>query len=137
MFVTPENKMEFKSEKSLEKLSKALKNNKSLQKETFDKLNADVLFEISNNNKNNNNKLIYILKSKDINKIELSKTDSLSLPNDILIKIDDINLKKLINGKQSAQKLFMLGKLKIKGNVMKASYIEKLLKFAGNEKSKL
>lgn len=131
--------MEFKSEKSLEKLSKVLKNNKSLQKETFEKLNANVLFEISNKN-NKDNKLIYILKSKDINKIELLKIDSSTSdlpPNDILIKIDDINLKKLINGKQSAQKLFMLGKLKIKGNVMKASYIEKLLKFAGNEKSKL
>lgn len=38
---------EYKSKSSLEKLSKALDTNKSLQKETHEKLNADVLFEIS------------------------------------------------------------------------------------------
>ncbi|KAG0669204.1 hypothetical protein C6P40_005133 [Pichia californica] len=127
---------EYKSKKSLEKLSQILKSNKSLQKETFEKLNANVLFEISNKK----DKVIWILNSKDEHNIELkniNSSDNSPHSNDILIKIDDNNLKKLINGKQSAQKLFMIGKLKIKGNVMKASYIEKLLKFAGNEKAKL
>lgn len=127
---------EYKSKSSLEKLSKALDTNKSLQKETHEKLNADVLFEISS--KGAKAPVVWILRSKSADGVGLQTAAAGERPAaDITIRIDDANLKKLINGKQSAQKLFMMGKLKIKGNVMKASYIEKLLKFAGPAKSKL
>lgn len=126
---------EYKSKSSLEKLSKALETNKSLQKETHEKLNADVVFEISS--KGSKTPVVWFLQSKDAGHVQLGTAQGELPAADITIKVDDVNLRKLIHGKQSAQKLFMMGKLKIKGNVMKASYIEKLLKFAGPEKSKL
>jgi putative sterol carrier protein len=43
----------------------------------------------------------------------------------------------LIAGKANAQKLFMSGKLKIKGDVMKATKAEPILKKAGAAAAKL
>lgn len=126
---------EYKSKSSLEKLAKALQTNQSLQKETHEKLNADVVFEISG--KGLKTPVVWLLRSKDAGGVQLATAEGERPPADITIRVDDVNLRKLIHGKQSAQKLFMTGKLKIKGNVMKASYIEKLLKFAGPEKAKL
>ncbi|KAI9891979.1 MAG: hypothetical protein M1814_002174 [Vezdaea aestivalis] len=55
-------------------------------------------------------------------------------PNVTLI-LSDEDFGKLVAGKAKAQKLFMGGKLKIKGEVMKATKIEPLLaKAAGNAK---
>lgn len=42
--------------------------------------------------------------------------------------LSDVDWAKLISGKANAQKLFMSGKLKIKGDVMKATKIEPILK---------
>ena len=42
--------------------------------------------------------------------------------------LSDVDWAKLISGKANAQKLFMSGKLKIKGDVMKATKIEPVLK---------
>ncbi|GMM30270.1 hypothetical protein DAMA08_030150 [Martiniozyma asiatica (nom. inval.)] len=127
---------QFKSYAALTSLSKILNANESLRKQTHEKLNANVAFVV--HSKKEGKEMVWSLRGKE-DKVTLSQEKSLSdVGNvDITINIDDLNLKKLIGGKQSAQKLFMTGKLKIKGNVMKASFIEKLLKFAGKEKAKL
>ncbi|WPH03266.1 Hypothetical protein R9X50_00614300 [Acrodontium crateriforme] len=52
-----------------------------------------------------------------------------------LILTDD-NFGKLVSGKANAQKLFMSGKLKVKGDVMKATKMEPILKKA-QSKAKL
>lgn len=52
----------------------------------------------------------------------------------LILKDDDFG--KLINGKANAQKLFMSGKLKVKGDVMKATRMEPILKKA-QSKAKL
>lgn len=44
--------------------------------------------------------------------------------------LSDENFAKLIVQKANAQKLFMSGKLKVKGNVMKATKLEPILKRA-------
>ena len=44
--------------------------------------------------------------------------------------LDDAEFGKLISGKSNAQNLFMKGKLKIKGDVMKATKMEPILKKA-------
>ena len=44
--------------------------------------------------------------------------------------MSDSDFGNLVAGKGNAQKLFMSGKLKIKGNVMKATKIEPILKKA-------
>ncbi|KAG7835863.1 hypothetical protein KL943_001512 [Ogataea angusta] len=122
-----------KSTKSLTKLSEALESNESLRKEALKSLNSLVSFEI--NDKKTGETQYWVLDAKSDG--TLKKTDKAADDAEIKIKIGDLQLRKLIDGKASAQKLFMTGKLKIKGNVMKAANVEKLLKFVGPEKAKL
>ncbi|EHY56724.1 hypothetical protein HRR83_002193 [Exophiala dermatitidis] len=46
---------------------------------------------------------------------------------DVTLVLSDDNFGKLVSGKTKAQTLFMTGKLKIKGNVMKATKLEPVL----------
>lgn len=48
----------------------------------------------------------------------------------VTLTLSDVDFAKLISGKANAQKLFMSGKLKIKGDVMKATKMEPILKKA-------
>ena len=47
--------------------------------------------------------------------------------------LSEVDFAKLISGKANAQKLFMSGKLKVKGDTMKALKIEPVLKKAQNK----
>lgn len=47
---------------------------------------------------------------------------------DIQLFMSDVNFVKLVNNEANPQKLFMGGKLKIKGNIMKAASIEPFLR---------
>jgi len=49
---------------------------------------------------------------------------------DVTLSLSDEDFGKLVAGKTQAQRLFMAGKLKIKGNVMKATKMEPILKKA-------
>jgi len=46
---------------------------------------------------------------------------------DVTLSLSDENFGKLVAGKTKAQSLFMSGKLKVKGNVMKATKLEGVL----------
>lgn len=48
----------------------------------------------------------------------------------VTLILSDVEFAKLISGKANAQKLFMSGKLKVKGDVMKATKMEPILKKA-------
>lgn len=50
--------------------------------------------------------------------------------NTVTLILSDVEFAKLISGKANAQKLFMSGKLKVKGDVMKATKMEPILKKA-------
>ncbi|KAF7189015.1 Fatty acid-binding protein [Pseudocercospora fuligena] len=52
---------------------------------------------------------------------------------DVTLNLSEENFGKLVSGKANAQKLFMSGKLKIKGAVMKATKMEPILKKAQNK----
>lgn len=56
---------------------------------------------------------------------------------DITLIVADSDFTNLIKGSANAQKLFMSGKLKVKGNVMKATALEKVLKAARPPTAKL
>ncbi|KAK9379378.1 SCP2 sterol-binding domain-containing protein [Kockiozyma suomiensis] len=56
---------------------------------------------------------------------------------DIVLSLSDDNFSKLIDGKANAQKLFMSGKLKVKGDIMKATKVESVLKGAQAKRAKL
>ncbi|KAI2795226.1 Fatty acid-binding protein [Penicillium oxalicum] len=49
---------------------------------------------------------------------------------DVTLTLSDADFESLVNGKANAQRLFMGGKLKIKGNIMKATKMEPILKKA-------
>ena len=46
----------------------------------------------------------------------------------VTLHLTDNDFAQLVTGKANAQKLFMSGKLKIKGNMMKATKVEPILK---------
>lgn len=46
---------------------------------------------------------------------------------DVVLNLSDADFQKLVEGKAKAQQLFMSGKLKVKGNVMKATKMEPIL----------
>lgn len=48
----------------------------------------------------------------------------------VTLSLSDENFRKLIDGKAKAQQLFMGGKLKVKGNMMKATKLDPILKKA-------
>ncbi|KAJ5125238.1 hypothetical protein N7448_004566 [Penicillium atrosanguineum] len=49
---------------------------------------------------------------------------------DVTLSLSDADFAQLVSGKANAQRLFMGGKLKIKGNIMKATKMEPILKKA-------
>ncbi|PWY88360.1 lipid transfer protein [Aspergillus heteromorphus CBS 117.55] len=49
---------------------------------------------------------------------------------DVTLSLSDEDFSSLVSGKANAQRLFMGGKLKIKGNIMKATKMEPVLKKA-------
>lgn len=49
---------------------------------------------------------------------------------DVTLSLSDENFGKLVAGKANAQRLFMSGKLKVKGDVMKATKLDPVLKKA-------
>ncbi|KAF7155127.1 hypothetical protein CNMCM5623_006554 [Aspergillus felis] len=55
---------------------------------------------------------------------------------DVTLSLSDADFASLVSGKANAQRLFMGGKLKIKGNIMKATKMEPVLKKA-QSKAKL
>ena len=54
----------------------------------------------------------------------------LTHPAPVTLSLSDGDFEKLVGGKANAQKLFMSGKLKVKGDVMKATKAEPILKKA-------
>lgn len=55
----------------------------------------------------------------------------------VTLSLSDEDFGKLVSGKANAQRLFMSGKLKVKGDVMKATKMEPILKKAQSTKAKL
>lgn len=67
----------------------------------------------------------WVLDLKDAGKVE--KVDK-APKSDVQLLLKDADFVKLANGKANGQKLFMNGKLKVKGNMMKATAIEGVFK---------
>ena len=60
----------------------------------------------------------------------VTKADS-APKNDVQLLLKDADFVKLASGKANGQKLFMNGKLKVKGNMMKATEIDSVFKSIG------
>lgn len=119
-----------KSDGILQTLSKAIEDDNKLQKKITSKLNSDVLFIVSEKGQNKE----WFLNGKKGSPVSLLEKKE---KGDVEVKLSSVDLVKIANGKTSAQKLYMMGKLKVKGNVMKVSFIEPLLQSQGKLKPKL
>jgi putative sterol carrier protein len=61
----------------------------------------------------------------------------LSAKPDVTLSLSDSDFAKLVAGSANAQRLFMSGKLKIKGDIMKATKLDPIMKKAAASKAKL
>jgi putative sterol carrier protein len=63
-------------------------------------------------------------------RFEMLKVHMLTVMIIVTLSLSDDDFGKLVSGKANAQRLFMSGKLKVKGDVMKATKMEPILKKA-------
>lgn len=114
---------DFPASKIFDVIDQGLKADPALVKKTIKSTNALVVF-----------KLVNASKKTEAWHLDLKKTGAVDKGDkegaDITLTLSDENFANLVSGKANAQKLFMSGKLKVKGNVMKAASIENVLKAA-------
>lgn len=118
----------FNSSALFDQINEALNANKPAKDAILKKTKAVFVFTVTNKEGKKQSWLIDLKETGNAQKI--SESDPEFKAADIVINVSDLNLKKLALGKANAQKLFMTGKLKVKGNVMKAVAIEEVLKVA-------
>lgn len=123
----------------LQTLSGLIESTPELQKEITKKLNTDVKFVITKGSKGSIKTDTWVLRGKSGQPVTLTQIQGDAADNadnadattaDVQITLTEANMLKLARGKTSAQKLYMSGKLKVKGNVMKVSFVEPLLQRA-------
>jgi putative sterol carrier protein len=122
--------MTFKSESIFKQIETSLSSNPSLAKELVKKTNSVIVFNLKNKQ---GEQKAWSLDLKKEGKLKQGNTEGA----DLTINLSDLDFKKLVNGKSNSQKLFLSGKLKVKGDVMKAANIEKILKAVAPAKAKL
>ncbi|KAE8324651.1 SCP2 sterol-binding domain-containing protein [Aspergillus sergii] len=116
----------FPSSAAFDAINAALQSDAAERKEAVDKAKAIVAFTLKNE-KGQEESWHLDLKEKG----EVGK----GLPSggkkaDVTLTLSDSDFASLVSGKANAQRLFMGGKLKIKGNIMKATKMEPVLKKA-------
>ncbi|KAF5100669.1 hypothetical protein D0Z00_001181 [Geotrichum galactomycetum] len=114
---------DFPASKIFDTIDQGLKADPALVKKSIKSTNALVVFKLVNGNKKTEAWYLDLKKTGTVGKGD--KEDA-----DITLTLSDENFANLVSGKANAQKLFMGGKLKVKGNVMKAASIETVLKAA-------
>ncbi|ODQ62017.1 hypothetical protein WICANDRAFT_60088 [Wickerhamomyces anomalus NRRL Y-366-8] len=123
----------FKSEPIFEGIEKQLKTNTEQTNKLVKKTKSVIVFNLKN--KKNETKA-WTLDLKNNGSLTSSKPEDFDSA-DLVITLKDLDFKKLVAGKSNSQKLFLGGKLKVKGDVMKAANIESILKSVAPVPSKL
>ncbi|KAJ5769827.1 uncharacterized protein N7511_001878 [Penicillium nucicola] len=107
-------------------INQTLQANEADRKDALDKAKAIVAFNIKN--KDGKEEAWYLdLKQNGEVGHGLAPKGSKA---DVTLSLSDDDFAQLVAGKANAQRLFMGGKLKIKGNIMKATKMEPILKKA-------
>jgi putative sterol carrier protein len=115
----------FPSTRAFDLIEEGLKQD-DLRKKFIKQTNAVIQFTLKNNEGKEESWYLDLKKEGKIAKGPAPKAD-------ITLIVSDTHFGQLVEGKANAQKLFMSGKLKVKGNVMKAASIEGVLKSARAE----
>lgn len=96
---------------------------KSKAQEAIKGVNAVIVITLKNKEGKDQSWVLDLKKEGTLTKVEGSVPKG-----DVQLLLKDADFVKLANGKANGQKLFMNGKLKVKGNMMKATAIESVFK---------
>ena len=96
---------------------------KSKAQEAIKGVNAVIVITLKNKEGKDQSWVLDLKKEGTLTKVEGSVPKG-----DVQLLLKDADFVKLANGKANGQKLFMNGKLKVKGNMMKATAIESAFK---------
>ncbi|ODQ66034.1 sterol-binding-like protein [Nadsonia fulvescens var. elongata DSM 6958] len=120
------SKPEFPASKIFDVIKEQLGSDEVFKKKAIKQVNCIVAFNLKNKEGDTSSWFIDLKKSGEIGQGATASAG----PADVSLNLSDEHFSQLVNGKANAQKLFMSGKLKVKGNVMKAAGIEGVLKQA-------
>ncbi|PYH94753.1 putative lipid transfer protein [Aspergillus ellipticus CBS 707.79] len=116
----------FPSSAAFDAINAALQSDAAERKDAINKAKAVVAFNIKNSNGEEESWHLD-LKDKGVVAKGAAPTGGKA---DVTLSLSDEDFTSLVSGKANAQRLFMGGKLKIKGNIMKATKMEPVLKKA-------
>ncbi|MCJ1245929.1 hypothetical protein MMC30_003133 [Trapelia coarctata] len=116
----------FPSSAAFDAISSSLKSDDAERKDAVKKGNAIFAFTLKNSQGETDNWYIDLKDKGVVAKGEAPEGKKA----DVTLSLSDEDFGKLVGGKTQAQRLFMSGKLKVKGNVMKATKMEPILKKA-------
>lgn len=94
-----------------------------LKKKSLAKVNAVAVITLKNSKNETKSWLLEFKKSGEVTKIDGKPPKA-----DISLLLKDRDFVKLVNNEANPQRMFMSGKLKLKGNIMKAASIEPFLR---------
>ena len=117
---------EFPSSAAFDLLQQGIGQSEELKQKYIKQANVIVQFDIKNKEGKTGSWYLDVKNKGEVGKGKATKPD-------ITLITSDADMKNLLDGKANAQKLFMSGKLKVKGNVMKAASLESVLKAARAE----
>lgn len=123
----------FKSDPTFNQIAKTLSGDASLAKKLVKQTQSVIIFHIKSKKVPQPKHWRLDLKSNSPSLTSTKDGDKA----DLEISVSDLDFKKLVDGKTNAQKLFLGGKLKVKGDVSKAGAIEKVLSSIRPAKAKL
>ncbi|PYH46904.1 SCP2 sterol-binding domain-containing protein [Aspergillus saccharolyticus JOP 1030-1] len=122
----------FPSSAAFDVINSALQSDAAERKDAINKAKAVVSFTLKNSAGEEES---WYLDLKDKGVVGQGASPPGGKP-DVTLTLSDEDFSSLVSGKANAQRLFMGGKLKIKGNIMKATKMEPVLKKA-QSKAKL
>lgn len=112
----------FKASPFLSQIEQGL-SDKDLSKAAVQAVNAVLIINLKNKDGKDQAWLLDLKNEGSIKKVEGAPPRA-----DVELILKDVDFVKLAEGKANGQKLFMNGKLKVKGNLMKATAIESVFK---------
>lgn len=115
----------FEGTELLDFMKSVLDDDPKLRKKSVNQAKAHVVLVLKNKEKKTKSWFFEFKNTGEVKKIEGAAPKA-----DVTLFMSDVDFLKLVNNEANPQKLYMSGKLKVKGNLMKAVSIEKILRAA-------
>ncbi|EAU36637.1 conserved hypothetical protein [Aspergillus terreus NIH2624] len=116
----------FPSSAAFDVINQVLQSDAAERKDAVDKAKAVVAFNLKNEQGQEESWYLDLKEKGEVGKGAAPKGGKA----DVTLTLSDADFASLVSGKANAQRLFMGGKLKIKGNIMKATKMEPIMKKA-------